>query len=283
MLRGLDALVFDIQDVGVRCYTYETTMAYAMEAAAKARIPYYVLDRPNPITGTRVEGPLLDATNKSFIGSFPGLPMRHGMTMGELAQLFNGENKIGADLKVIPMQDWDRGDWFDATDLPWTNPSPNIRSLKAAILYPGVCLLEYAKNYSVGRGTDAPFEQIGADFIGGRELSAVLNKRQIPGIRAYPTRFTPTESNFKGVQVEGVRFEITNRELVDSTRLGLEIAAALQQLYPGKIDFAANKKLIGSDDVIRRLQAGETPNSIQQSFIDSVDAFVKTRQQYLLY
>src|SRR5262249_29580971 len=149
--------------------------------------------------------------------------------------------------------------------------------------YPGVCLLEYSRNYSVGRGTDAPFEQIGADFIGGRELAAALNGRQIPGIRVYPTRFTPIESNFKGVQIEGVRFEITNRELVDSTRLGLEIAAALQQLYPGKIDFTVNKRLIGSDDVIRRLQAGENANGIQQSFGDAVDAFVKTREPYLLY
>jgi uncharacterized protein YbbC (DUF1343 family)/CubicO group peptidase (beta-lactamase class C family) len=283
MLRGLDALVFDIQDVGARCYTYETTMVYAMEAASKAGIPYYVLDRPNPITGTRVEGPLMDAANRSFVGYFTGMPMRHGMTMGELARMFNGENKIGADLKVISMQDWNRGDWFDATDLPWTNPSPNMRSLKAAILYPGVCLLEYSKNYSVGRGTDAPFEQIGADFIGSRELAANLNKRQIPGIRVYPTSFTPTESNFKGVRIEGVRFEITNRENFDSTRLGLEVAAALQQLYPGKIDFSTSKRLIGSDDAIRRLQAGETPNAIQQSFMDPVAAFVKMREAYLLY
>ena len=136
-----------------------------MEAAAKAGIPFYVLDRPNPITGTHVEGPLLDAANKSFVGYFAGEPVRHGMTMGELARMFNGENKLGADLTVIPMQDWNRGDWFDATNLPWINPSPNMRSLNAAMLYPGLCLLEYSKNYSVGRGTDAPFEQIGADFI----------------------------------------------------------------------------------------------------------------------
>jgi uncharacterized protein YbbC (DUF1343 family)/CubicO group peptidase (beta-lactamase class C family) len=283
MLRGLDALVFDIQDVGARFYTYESTMAYAMEAAAKAGIPYFVLDRPNPITGTRVEGPLLDAANKSFVGSFPGLPVRHGMTMGELARLFNGEGKIGADLKVIAMRDWNRGDWFDSTGLPWTNPSPNMRSLKAATLYPGLCLLESSKNYSVGRGTDAPFEQIGADFLGGRELAAYLNQRQIPGVRAYPTSFTPTESNFKGARIEGVRFEITHRELFDSTRLGLELAAAIQQLYPGKIDFSIGKRLIGSDDAVRRLQAGETPNAIQQSFMDSVAAFVKMREPYLLY
>jgi len=172
-------------------------MAYAMEAAAKAGIPYYVLDRPNPITGVRVEGPLLDSANESFVGYFGGLPVRHGMTMGELAKLFNSERKIGASLTVIPMEDWNRGDWFEATDLPWVNPSPNMRSLKAAILYPGIGMLEYAK-LSVGRGTDSPFEQIGADFIGGRELASYLNKRQVTGVRVYPTSFTPAASNFKG-------------------------------------------------------------------------------------
>jgi uncharacterized protein YbbC (DUF1343 family) len=158
-----------------------------------------------------------------------------------------------------------------------------MRSLKAAALYPGLCLLEYSKNLSVGRGTDAPFEQIGADFIGGRELASYLNKRQIPGIRVYPTSFTPTESVFKGKRIEGVRFEITNRELLDSTRMGLELGAALQILYPGKIDFALSKRLIGSDDVIRRLQAGEDPRLIQNSFADPLAAFLATREQYLLY
>ena len=282
MLRGIDALVFDIQDVGARFWTYETTMAYAMEAAAKAGIAFYVLDRPNPITGVRIEGPLLDAGNKSFVGYWAGMPVRHGMMMGELARLFNAENRIGAALTVIPMQDWSRGDWYDSTDLPWTSPSPNMRSLKAAMLYPGLCLLEYAKNYSVGRGTDAPFEQVGADFIGGRELAAYLNRRQVPGIRAYPTSFTPTESNFRGVRIEGVRFEITNRELLDATRLGLEVAAAIQTLYPGKIDFPVEQKLIGSNEVIRQLQSGEDPRTIQQSFMDSVSAFVKLREQYLI-
>jgi uncharacterized protein YbbC (DUF1343 family) len=283
MLRGLDALVFDIQDVGARFYTYETTMAYAMEAAAKAGIAYYVLDRPNPITGTHVEGPLLDAGNTSFVGYWTGMPVRHGMTMGELAQFFNGENKIGANLTVVHMQDWNRGDWFDSTDLPWTNPSPNMRSLKAATLYPGLCLLESAKKYSVARGTDAPFEQTGADFIGGRELAAYLNARQIPGVRIYPTSFTPTESNFKGVRIEGVRFELVNRDLFDSTRLGLEVAAALQKLYPGKLDFAGVAKLIGSNDVIRRLTAGEDPRTIGDSFVPQLAEFLQLRTKYLLY
>jgi uncharacterized protein YbbC (DUF1343 family)/CubicO group peptidase (beta-lactamase class C family) len=274
MLRGIDALVFDIQDVGARFYTYETTMAYAMEAAAKAGIPYYVLDRPNPITGTHVEGPLLDAANQSFVGYFPGLPVRHGMTIGELARLFNAENKIGAALTVIELQGWNRGDWFDDTGLAWVDPSPNLRSLNAATLYPGLCLLESSKGYSVGRGTDAPFEQIGADFIAGRELAAYLNRREIPGVRVYPTRVGA---------VEGVRFVIVNRELLDATRLGLEVAAAILKLYPGKLDLSQDKLLIGSAEAVRQLQAGDDPRSIQQGFQDAVAAFVRMRQQYLLY
>jgi uncharacterized protein YbbC (DUF1343 family)/CubicO group peptidase (beta-lactamase class C family) len=283
MLQGIDALVFDIADVGVHFYTYETTMAYALEEAGKAKIPFFVLDRPNPITGTRIEGPLLDSANKSFVGYLAGEPVRHGMTMGELAKMFNGENQLGANLTVIPMQDWNRGDWFDSTNLPWVDPSPNMRSMTAAILYPGLCLMEYSKNWSVGRGTDAPFEQVGADFIIGRDLAAYLNRRLIPGVRAYPTRFTPTESNFKGKRIEGVRFEVTNRDLLDSTRFGLELAAAVQALYPGKIDFPASKRLIGSDDVIKRIVAGEDPRLIQQSFQDALVAFVAKRGPYLIY
>jgi uncharacterized protein YbbC (DUF1343 family)/CubicO group peptidase (beta-lactamase class C family) len=283
MLRGLDALVFDIQDAGARFYTYATTMAYAMEAAAQAGLPFYVLDRPNPVTGTHVEGPLLDPANQSFTGYWPGLPLRHGMTIGELARLFNGEKKLGAALTVIPLEDWNRGDWFDSTGLPWVNPSPNLRSLNAAALYPGVGMLEYAKNYSVGRSTDAPFEQIGADFISGRDLAAYLNKRRIPGVRVYATSFTPADSNFKGVRIEGVRFQIVDRELLDSTRLGLEVAAALEKLYPGKIDLALCLKLIGSDDAVRRLQEGEDPRAIQQSFMDALEGFAKLRESYLLY
>jgi uncharacterized protein YbbC (DUF1343 family) len=282
MLKGIDMLVFDIQDVGVHFYTYESTMAYALEAAAKAGIPYYVLDRPNPITGTRVEGPMLDAANTSNVGYMAGEPVRHGMTMGELARMFNAEKKIRANLTVVPMQDWQRGDWFDSTNLSWINPSPNMRSLNAAMLYPGIGMLEYAK-ISVGRGTDSPFEHIGADFIGGRELATYLNKRQIPGIRVYATSFTPTDSVFKGVKLEGVRFVITNRELLDATRLGFEVAVGIEKLYPGKLDFSRNKKLIGSDDVIRRIQAGEDPRTIQESFQDALQGFTEMRARYLLY
>ncbi len=270
---GLQALVFDIEDVGARFYTYETTMAYCMEAAAKAQIPYYVLDRPNPITGVHVEGPLLDSDELSFVGYFP-LPVRHGMTMGELAMLFNGEKHLGAKLTVVQMKDWERGDWFDASGLPWIDPSPNMRSLNAALLYPGVAMLEYSKNYSVGRGTDAPFEQIGADFIRGPELAAYLNRRRIPGVRVYATKFNG---------LEGVRFVIISRDDLDSTRLGLEIAGALQKVYPGKMDFEAGKKLIGSAEVIRELAAGDDPREIQQKMADGVAAFLKVREKYLIY
>lgn len=283
MLKGLDALVFDIQDVGVRFYTYETTMAYALEEAAKAGIEFVVLDRPNPITGLRVEGPPMDAANASFVGYLAGMPVRHGMTMGELARLFNGERKLGAKLTVVEMKDWQRGDWFDANSLPWINPSPNMRSLKAASLYPGLCLMEFPKNFSVGRGTDAPFEQVGADFVNGVELAQYLNGRNIPGIRVYPTAFTPTESRFKDVPVQGVRFEVVDRDRLDAVRVGLELACAIQKLYPGKIDWSKGKHLMGSDDVLHRIEAGESPVQIQNSYLDATQAFTKLREPYLIY
>ncbi len=282
MLQGLDALVFDIQDIGARFYTYVSTMAYGMEAATKAGIPYYVLDRPNPLTGVHVEGPMLDRDKLSFVGYYP-LPLRHGMTIGELARMFNSELKLGANLTVVPMQGWERGDWFDSTNLPWIDPSPNIRSLSAALLYPGLAMLEYDRNYSVGRGTDAPFEQIGAPFINAREFAAYLNKRLIPGVRVYPTRFRPAASNLAGTLVEGVRFVVTDRQSFDSGRLGIEIAAALAALYPGKISLAANAKLIGSDAVITAIEAREDPNALIARLQDTVAAFLPVREKYLLY
>ncbi len=283
MLKGIEALVYDIQDVGVRFYTYETTMAYSMEEAARAGIDFYVLDRPNPITGVRVEGPPLDPGNRSFVGYFAGMPVRHGMTMGELARMENAENHLGAKLTVVQMKDWDRGDWFDSTNLPWTNPSPNMRSLAAATLYPGLCLMEFPANFSVGRGTDSPFEQVGADFVSGPELAAYLNRRQIPGIRFYPTRFTPAESRFAGKPIDGIRIEIADRDRLDATRLGLELCCAIQKLYPGKIDFSRGARLIGSNDVIKRIAAGQDPEEIEDSYRDTVEAFVRLREKYLLY
>jgi uncharacterized protein YbbC (DUF1343 family)/CubicO group peptidase (beta-lactamase class C family) len=282
MLRGINALVFDIQDIGARFYTYVSTMAYAMEEAAKAHVPFYVLDRPNPITGVHVEPPLLDRDKLSFIGYFP-LPLRHGMTIGELASLFNAENHIGADLTVVRMEGWERGDWFDSTGLPWVNPSPNMRSLNAAVLYPGVAMLEYSPNYSVGRGTDAPFEMIGADFIRGTELSGYLNQRWIPGVRFYPVRFQPSAARLAGTDVEGVRLQITSRESLDSARLGLEIAAALLTLYPGKISLETDRTLIGNDQTLHALAAGVDPEAIRQRQQDAIQPFLALREKYLLY
>jgi uncharacterized protein YbbC (DUF1343 family) len=282
MLRDIDVLVFDIQDVGARFYTYTTTMAYAMEEAGRRRIPFYVLDRPNPITGTRVEGPMLDADLASFVGYLP-LPLRHGLTLGELALLFNAENRLRVELHVIRMRNWQRGDWWDSTGLYWTDPSPNVRSLAAALLYPGVAMLEYSRNYSVGRGTDVPFEQVGAEWIDGRELAAHLASRYIPGVRFYPTRFRPSGSQFAGRWVEGVRFLVTDRETFAPSRLGLELAAALAQLYPEKIPLEANSRLIGNRRTLASLAQGEDPRSIHQADQDELAAFLTRRAEFLLY
>jgi uncharacterized protein YbbC (DUF1343 family)/CubicO group peptidase (beta-lactamase class C family) len=282
MLKGVDTLVFDIQDVGARFYTYSCTMLYSMEEAGKKHLPFFVLDRPNPITGVHVEGPMLDPDLESFTGCFE-MPLRHGLTLGELAKMANGERKLGVDLHVIPMQGWNRGDWFDATGLPWIDPSPNMRSLNAATLYPGLAMLENSKDYSVGRGTDAPFEQIGADWIHGVELAAFLNGRYIPGVRVYPTRFRPTSSNFALKTIDGVRFVITNRDEFDSTRLGLEIAYALEKLYPGKILWDTNRALIGNHEVLAAAKNGDDPRMSVEKMRDSIAEFVKLREKYLLY
>jgi uncharacterized protein YbbC (DUF1343 family)/CubicO group peptidase (beta-lactamase class C family) len=282
MLKGLDALIFDIADIGARFYTYETTMAYCMEEAAKAHVPYYVFDRPDPITGIHVEGPVLSHGNESFIGYFP-LPLRHGMTIGELARLFNGENSIHADLTVTEMLGWRRTEWFDATGLPWVNPSPNIRDLNQALLYPGIAMLEGSVNYSVGRGTDSPFEWVGAEFIHGPALAEYLNKRLIPGLRSYPVRFKPAESHLAGKTIEGVRFSVTNRDVFDAGRFGIELAAALQHLYPGKIAFATDRKLIGSSPLVDGLVKGVAPAELLKKEQESLRRFEQVREKYLLY
>ena len=282
MLKDIDALVFDIQDIGTRFYTYMATMGYCMEAAAARHIPFFVLDRPNPITGTHVEGPMLDADLVSFSGYLP-LPLRHGMTAGELAGLFNARKPVGAELHIVAMQNWQRGDWFDSAGLAWTDPSPNMRSLNAALLYPGVAMIEASRNYSVGRGTDAPFEQAGADWIRGPELSAFLNSRFIPGVRTYPTRFRPASGSFSGQLVEGVRFVITEREAFDAARLGLEIASALGHLYPSRIVLEDNRWLIGNRNTIELLRKGEAPRRIQAARAEALEAFLTLREKHLLY
>ena len=279
MLRGVDALVFDMQDVGARFYTYEATMIYALEEAAKAKLPFYVLDRPNPVTGLHVEGPMLDEDKVSTVTAYP-LPLRHGMTMGELARLVNGERHLNADLHVVEMTGWSRALWFDQTGQPWVNPSPNIRSATAALLYPGLALLEFCTNYSVGRGTDAPFEQVGADWMNGRELVRYLSSRGIPGVQFYPVLMTPTESNFAGRRIEGIRFVVTDREAFSSVRLGLELARAYAELYPGRIALERNQKLIGNNEVIRGISVGADVFNAAQS---GLDPFLEVRRKYLLY
>jgi uncharacterized protein YbbC (DUF1343 family)/CubicO group peptidase (beta-lactamase class C family) len=282
MLEDVDALVYDIQDVGARFYTYSCSMLSSMEEAAKKHLPFYVLDRPNPITGVHIEGPILEQDLESFVGCFE-IPVRHGMTFGELANMANSEKNLGLALHVVPIRGWDRGDWLDSTGLAWVNPSPNMRSLTAATLYPGIAMLEASKNYSVGRGTDAPFEQIGADWIHGRELSAFLNGRYIPGVRVYPTRFRPTSSNFAGQLIEGVRFVVTDRNAFDGTRLGLELGYAFEKLYPGKIPWDTNRFLIGNHEVIEAGRNAVDPRITVQKMQDALATFERRREKYLLY
>ncbi len=282
MLDGLDVLVFDIQDIGARFYTYLSTMKNAMEAAAAANIGFMVLDRPNPIGGIAVEGPMLDPEEISFVGC-AALPLRHGMTLGELARYLNTEERIGARLEVVAMKDWRRTDWWDATGLTWEDPSPNMRSLTAALLYPAVAMIEYARNYSVGRGTGAPFEQVGAEWINGGELAAHLNRRWIPGVRAYAVRFVPSSSNLAGREIEGVRFVVTDREIFSTLRLGLELSAALERLYPGKIDWNGSRRLIGSAKALEGIRTGMDPRALEERLMEDVKPFLEKRGRHLLY
>lgn len=282
MLDLVDAIVFDIQDVGARFYTYMATMGYAMEEADKRGMPFFVLDRPNPITGVYVEGPPIDADKYSFIGYHP-MPLRHGMTLGELARMFHAEKGLRMPLEVVTMKGWQRGDWFDAVGQTWVNPSPNMRNLTQALLYTGVAMLEGSLNYSVGRGTDSPFEVVGADWIDGRALASYLNERDIPGVRFYPVAFTPTESKLKGIPAQGVRMVVTQREDVRATALGVEIAGALVALYPDKVELGRNAKLIGHQATIDALAAGTDPRTIVGTWTEALEEFTARRAKYLLY
>ncbi len=280
-LKNLDALVFDIQDVGVRFYTYVTTMRNAMEEAAKAGIPFVVLDRPNPINGVDVEGPVADEDKLSFV-VFHTVPVRHGMTVGELAQLFNAQRKIGCDLRVVKMENWRRSMWLDATGQTWVNPSPNMRSLTEATLYPGVGLLE-TTNLSVGRGTDTPFELIGAPWLDGRKLAAYLNGRGVPGVKFVPVRFTPRASVFKDQECGGVNLVVTNRAQFSPVRAGLEIAVALRRLYPQEWKVDDYARLLANADTLERVKRGDEPASIADSWKARLEEFRRARAQVLLY
>jgi uncharacterized protein YbbC (DUF1343 family) len=281
MLQGLDALVFDIQDAGVRFYTYITTMGYTMEAAAEHHLAYYVLDRPDPLGGERLEGPVLDRGRTSFTGYFP-MPVRMAMTLGELAMMFNSENRIGCDLHVIRMRNWRRADWFEDTGLPWVSPSPNLSSIAAGKLYPGLEILQ-AAGVSVGRGTDQAFERLGAPWIRAEEFVAYMNRRAVPGVRFAPDRFTPGSGLYKGQPCEGARLEVTDGSRFQAMRMGMEIAVALRKLYPDKFEAGKMIELLGNAATIQRLQAGDSPSAIIASWQSDLDAFRKVRVKYLLY
>jgi len=280
-LKGLDALVYDIQDVGVRFYTYIATLGYVMEEASKAKLPIFVLDRPNPINGADVEGPIADADKLSFT-AYHTLPVRHGLTIGELARLYNDERRINADLRVIKMEGWRRVMWFDATGLVWINPSPNMRSLTEATLYPGVGLLE-TTNLSVGRGTDTPFEVIGAPWLDGTKLASYLNTKRIAGVRFIPVRFTPKSSVFKNEECGGVNIVITDRARFQSVRTGIELAVALHSLFPADWKIDSYSRLLVNADMLARLKRGDSAEEIVLSLADLLENFRRARARVLLY
>jgi len=281
MLQGIDALVFDVQDAGVRFYTYTTTMAYCMEEAAKRKISFFVLDRPNPLNGDIVEGPMLDAEKTSFVGYYP-LPVRYGLTIGELAQFYNAENHINADLHVIPMRNWHRNYFFESTGLKWIPPSPNLRTLKGSLLYPGLEILQNA-GVSVGRGTEAPFEEFGAPWINGEDMAEILNAKGLPGVHFANQPFIPVSGLYAGQRCGGVGVRVTDRAALRSMRVGLEIAATLHKKYPDHFDVSKILFLVGNDSTIQQLQSGTPVNEIISSWAKDLAAYDATRRRYFLY
>ncbi len=286
MLQGIDTMVVDLQDIGSRFYTYMSTLGLLLEEAAPRGIEVVVLDRPNPINGWQVEGPKPDpqpdGAEPSFIAYWPTMPVRHGMTLGELARLFNAEKKIGAKLTVVEMQGWSRDAWWDETALMWVNPSPNMRTVQQAVLYPGIGAVEYA-NLSVGRGTDAPFDRIGAPWIDGVLLADALNARNLPGIRFYPIVFTPTSSVYKGEECQGVYFIVTDRTALRPVRVGLELVSALSRLFPGKLDLKRTATLYGSSEQLARAMTGEDPALLAAQWARDEVAWLTLRARYLIY
>lgn len=281
MLEGIDAMVFDIQDAGVRFYTYTTTLGYALEEAAKRHMAFFVLDRPNPLGGQIVEGPMLDVDKTSFTAYMP-LPVRYGLTIGELAQYFNAQNHINADLHVVPMKNWHRSYFFESTGARWIPPSPNLRTLKGAMLYPGLEILQNA-GLSVGRGTETPFEEFGAPWLDGPGVAAALNARNLPGARFLVQPFIPVSGLYMGQRCNGVAVRITDRAALRPMRLGIEIAAVLGRLHPANFDAAKLLLLTGSAETVRQLQAGVRPEEIVASWSADLGAFEKLRSRYFLY
>ena len=281
MLAGIDTLVIDLQDIGARFYTYPATTGYVLEEAAKRKIAVMVLDRPNPVNGWQIEGPNQSEPIREFIAYFP-MPVRHGLTLGELARVFNAEKKLNADLTVIPVENWRRDYWYDETGLAWINPSPNMRNLNQAALYPGIGAIEYS-NVSVGRGTDQPFEQFGAPWIDGPRLAAALNARQLPGIRFYPVAFTPTTSKYARQACQGVFMVITNRATLPPVRVGLEIAGALFTLFGEQYQLENTDLLLGSRDSLERVKRGEDPAAVAARWSADEGRWRQLRAKYLLY
>ena len=288
-LRDLDALVFDIQDIGARFYTYSATLGAAVEAAARAKKRLIVLDRLNPIGGTRCEGPV-QTRAPSFIGFHP-IPVRHGMTLGELALLFNAERNFGANLEVVRCENWTRDCWLDDAGLPWTNPSPSMRSLTAATLYPGLCLLE-STSISMGRGTVKPFEQVGAPYVDGGKLAAELNARRLPGVRFEAVKFTPSmpfypgpasSLKYKDQECGGVRAILTDRALCPVVDIGIELALAVRRLYPDQFRVEDMGRLLGDDETLQALKAGESLAQIKARWAAGLAQFAQRRQAALLY
>jgi uncharacterized protein YbbC (DUF1343 family)/CubicO group peptidase (beta-lactamase class C family) len=282
MLAGIDALAYDIQDAGVRFYTFVTTLGYTLEAAGRKNLAYFVMDRPNPIGGFNVEGPMLDTDLRSFVAYFP-MPVRHGMTVGELAEMFNQEEHLGVKLTVIKMGDWHRMDWFDETGLQWVNPSPNLRNLTETTLYPGVGMIEGA-NVSVGRGTDTPFEVVGAPWMDSNRLAAYLNARRIQGVRFSPVDFTPSSDRFKGQVCHGVQLDLVDRDALDSPELGAEMASALFKLFPKDFQLDKTLGLVGSRAVLNGIREGRDPRRLAYDWEQNqLQAFRRERSHYLLY
>lgn len=286
MLHGLDALLFDMQDIGTRYYTYVSTMALAMQAAAETGIPFLVLDRPNPVGGIQVQGNVVEPEHTSFVGIYP-IPMRHGMTVGELARLFNVEFGIDAELYVVPAAGWRRELWFDQTGLPWVPPSPNMPSLESATHYPGTCLFE-GTNLSVGRGTDAPFQQIGAPWLDGRELARRLNAYALPGVRFEPVTFTPrapADGKYDGEIVHGVRFLTTERGSYDPTHAGVAALVETRRLAGARWEWRVGHfdRLAGTRRLREQIDAGRSLAEIVGPWEDQLRTFREVRRRYLIY
>jgi len=280
-LRGIDTLVFDIQDIGCRFYTYSATLGLAMESAAEHKLKFVVLDRPNPIGGDLIEGPVLDAGRESFTG-YHRMPVRHGMTLGELARLYKGERDMGVDLEVVPVEGWRRGEYFDATGLVWINPSPNMRSLRQALLYPGIGLLE-TTNLSVGRGTDTPFEVIGAPWLDGRKLARGLADERLEGVVFVPVRFQPSASKWAGTDCKGIQIIVTDREKFRPVRTGLAIARQLRVQFPQHWEVDKFPTLLANAATLDAVKAGWSLNEIESVYREELGQFDRVRARYFLY